>query len=115
VLHRDIQQALGPNPPKHLYYHDVQQEIRDELWRRFKEVHFQFAPWLVRNRDGMAHVEHCGERVQEHLLSVEFRNKTWLDPERIAKTIDLESRLGVVHTVVDGPRALRTPCRPSGR
>ena len=125
VLHRDIQQALGPDPPKHLYYRDVPQEIRDELWRRFKEalaplrlngklgaVHFQFAPWLVRNRDGMAHLEHCVEQMQDHLLSVEFRNKTWLDPERVDKTIELESRLGVVHTVVDGPQGFANSVPP---
>jgi uncharacterized protein YecE (DUF72 family) len=117
VLHKDIQQALGPDPPKTLYYKDMPREIADELWRRFSEaleplrqagklgaVHFQFAPWLIRNRDGMAHVAHCVEKMEGHLIAVEFRNKTWFDEAHAAKTLAFERELGVVHTIVDGPQ-----------
>ncbi|MDB5873805.1 MAG: hypothetical protein JWQ07_3247 [Ramlibacter sp.] len=117
VLHKDLQQALGPDAPKTLYYKDMPKEIADELWRRFSEaleplrqagklgaVHFQFAPWLLRNREGMAHVEHCVEKMQGQQLSVEFRNKSWFDGDNLRKTIDFERGLGVVHTIVDGPQ-----------
>jgi len=125
VLHKDIQQALGPHAPKTLYYKDTPAEIRDELWRRFIEalqplqqagklgaVHFQFAPWLLRNREGMAHVQHCVEKMPGHLLSVEFRNKSWFDGDKVEKTIAFERELGVVHTVVDGPQGFANcvPC-----
>jgi uncharacterized protein YecE (DUF72 family) len=117
VLHKDIRAALGPEAPKTLYYADTPQEIRDELWRRFIEalaplksagklgaVHFQFAPWLIRNRDGLAHVRHCVEKMQGHEVAVEFRNKTWFDDEHLEKTIALERELQVVHTIVDSPQ-----------
>lgn len=117
VLHKDIQQALGPDAPKTLYYKDTPREITDELWRRFSEaleplrqagklgaVHFQFAPWLLRNREGMAHVEHCAEKMEGHLLSVEFRNKSWFEGENAQRTLAFERGLGVVHTIVDGPQ-----------
>jgi uncharacterized protein YecE (DUF72 family) len=117
VLHKDLQSALGPDVPKVLYYKDVPTEIRDELWRRFSEaleplrqagklgaVHFQFAPWVLRNREGHAHVTECVEKMQGHLLSVEFRNKSWFDGENAGKTLAFERQLGVVHTVVDGPQ-----------
>lgn len=125
VLPKDIQQALGPHPPKVLYYRDTPAEIRDELWRRFLEalaplkaagklgaVHFQFAPWLIRNREGMAHVRHCTEQMPGHLLSVEFRNAIWFDADRLEKTIAFERELGVVHTIVDGPQGFTNsvPC-----
>lgn len=38
VLHKDLREALGPDPPKTLYYRDTPAEIRDELWRRFIEA-----------------------------------------------------------------------------
>ena len=38
VLHKDLQQALGPDAPKVLYYKDTPKEIADELWRRFSEA-----------------------------------------------------------------------------
>jgi uncharacterized protein YecE (DUF72 family) len=117
VLHKDIQQALGPGIPKTLYYKDVPAEIRSELWRRFSEaleplrqagklgaVHFQFAPWLLRNREGHAHVQECVDRMEGYLLAVEFRNKTWFDGANAASTVAFERELGVVHTVVDGPQ-----------
>jgi uncharacterized protein YecE (DUF72 family) len=125
VLHKDIQQALGPREPRTLYYRDVPEEIRSELWRRFSEaleplrqagklgaVHFQFPPWIVRNRDGMAHVRECAARMQGHRLSVEFRHRSWFEGERLDKTLAFERELGVVHTIVDGPQgfANSVPC-----
>lgn len=125
VLHKDIQQALGPDLPRTLYYADLPPEIRDELWRRFIEalaplqaagklgaVHFQFAPWLLRNREGMAHVAHCVEKMPGHLLAAEFRNKTWFDGDHADKTLAFERELGLVHTVVDAPQgfANTVPC-----
>ncbi len=125
VLHKDIQQALGPDEPRTLYYGDVPEEIRGELWRRFSEaleplrqagklgaVHFQFPSWVVRNRAGMAHVRECAARMQGHRLSVEFRHRSWFEGERLDKTLAFERELGVVHTIVDGPQgfANSVPC-----
>jgi uncharacterized protein YecE (DUF72 family) len=125
VLHKDIQQALGPDAPKTLYYKDLPAEILGELWRRFSEaleplrqagklgaVHFQFAPWMLRNREGMAHVRECVQRMQGHLLSVEFRNKSWFDGDNLGKTVAFERELDVVHTIVDGPQGFANcvPC-----
>ena len=125
VLHADIRQALGPDAPKTLYYPGVPREIRDELWRRFIEalaplknagklgaVHFQFAPWLIRNRDGMAHVRHCAEVMQGHPVTVEFRNTSWFEGSHADETIAFERELGVAHTIVDAPQgfANTVPC-----
>ena len=125
VLPKDIQQALGPEPPKSLYWRDTPAEIRDELWRRFMEalmplkhagklgaVHFQFAPWLLRNREGMAHVRHCVEKMQGQLVAVEFRNRSWFEGDNLERTIEFERELGVAHTVVDSPQgfANTVPC-----
>jgi uncharacterized protein YecE (DUF72 family) len=125
VLPKDIQQSLGPQVARSLYYRDMPGEIRNELWRRFIEalaplkqagklgmVHFQFAPWLLRNREGMAHVAHCVEKMPGHVLAVEFRNKTWFDEKNLERTIEFERDLGVVHTVVDEPQGFANcvPC-----
>ena len=125
VLHKDLQQALGPDAPKVLYYRNTPPEIRDELWRRFIEaleplraagklgaVHFQFAPWLLRNREGMAHIEHCVEKMAGHLLAAEFRNRSWFGADHAEKTLEFERRLNLVHTIVDGPQGFANcvPC-----
>ncbi|HEX7891561.1 MAG TPA: DUF72 domain-containing protein [Ramlibacter sp.] len=125
ALHRDLQKALGPDVPRTLYYEDVPGELRDELWRRFHEalaplknagklgaVHFQFAPWLLRNRAGMAHVEHCAERMHGHVVAAEFRHATWFFGEHLEQTIEWERELALVHTVVDSPQGFANcvPC-----
>lgn len=121
VLPKDIQQqiagsALGSK--RTLYERDLPDELRDELWRRFIEalvplrqagklglVHFQFAPWVLRNRDGHALLRDRIERMQGHTVGVEFRNETWFRSERaMASTLAFERELQVVHTVVDGPQ-----------
>jgi len=117
VLHRDIQQALAARGPKNLYYKDAPAEIRDELWRRFREalmplrasgrlglVHFQFPPWLRCNAEGRAHVALCVEHMAGHTVSVEFRHQSWFAGDECASTLAFERELGVVHTVVDGPQ-----------
>jgi uncharacterized protein YecE (DUF72 family) len=118
VLSKDIQAALGDLAQKRmLYYKDFPSEILDELWRRFIDavaplknagklgaVHFQFAPWILRNRDGHAHVRECVDRMAGHQLAVEFRNATWFAEEHIPATLEFEHELGVSHTVVDGPQ-----------
>jgi len=118
VLPSDLRDAL----PSHLklksviYYRDVPSELADELWGRFKEalqplrdagrlglVHFQFPPWLVRNRAGHAHVAHCVEHMAGHTLSVEFRSEKWFEGSHAAETIAFQRELRVVHTIVDEP------------
>jgi uncharacterized protein YecE (DUF72 family) len=125
TLHRDIQQALGPGVPRTLHYDELPPELRDELWRRFIEalaplkaagklgaVHFQFAPWLLRNRAGMAHVEHCAERMQGHRVAAEFRHATWFCGEHLEQTLAWQRELRLVHTVVDSPQGFANcvPC-----
>ena len=121
VLPKDIQEQLAGTPlasKRMLYDRDVPDELRDELWRRFREallplqaagklglVHFQFAPWVLRNRDGHARVRDTVERMQGCTVSIEFRNETWFGSERaIASTLAFERELAVVHTVVDSPQ-----------
>jgi len=125
VLHKDIQQALGPQAPRSLLLRELPQEIQQELWRRFIEalaplraagklgaVHFQFSPGVLRNREGLAFVEHCVAQMPGHLLSVEFRNRTWFEGEHADQTLAFERELGVVHTVVDSPQGFANcvPC-----
>jgi uncharacterized protein YecE (DUF72 family) len=118
VLHKDLQQAVAGIGKKSLYYRDFPAEIIDEMWRRFIEalaplkqagklgaVHFQFAPWVVRNKAGHAHIAECVRRMEGHDVAVEFRNSSWFDTdEHTASTLAFERELGVAHTVVDEPQ-----------
>ena len=110
---------------RQLSYVQLPGEIRDELWRRFRQalaplqaagklgaVHFQFAPWLLRDRASMAHVEHCVAQMHGHLLAAEFRHETWFFGTHLEGTLAWERELGLVHTVVDSPQGFANcvPC-----
>jgi uncharacterized protein YecE (DUF72 family) len=117
VLHADIRAALGAGAPKSLDLADLPPEIQDELWRRFIEalaplraagklgaVHFQFSPRVKHGRDGIAFVRRCVERMPGHLLSAEFRHRSWFDGSALEDTLAFEREMGLVHTVVDSPQ-----------
>lgn len=117
LLGKDLQQALGGEPKRHVYYHQLPAEIIDELWRRFHAalqplqsagrlglVHFQFPPWIGAGRAGHAHVAHCVERMGDRTVSVEFRHHSWWTETQLAATLAFEREQRVVHTVVDGPQ-----------
>lgn len=116
VMHKDLQQALGAG--RKLYYKDVPEEIRAELWKRFAEaleplrlagklglVHFQFPPRLKYSQQAMAHIERCIGWMPNCTLSIEFRHSSWWEsPERVASTLAFLREHGLVHTIVDGPQ-----------
>ena len=121
VFPPDIAAVLPPlsGRTRSYYYESLPAELRDELWRRFIEalaplkdankllaVHFQFAPWATNSREWRSHVEECVQQMAGHLLSVEFRNATWLSEPNVARTLAWLRELGVAHTVVDGPQGV---------
>ena len=117
----DIQRVLPPlkGRKKNYYYDDLPAELVDEMWRRFiaaleplltagklKAVHFQFAPWVASTPAWVAHVEQCVQRMQGHLLAVEFRNQSWLADGRVAGTLGWLHGLPAAHVVVDEPQGV---------
>lgn len=117
VLPPDLREYLPASDKPNFYFKDLSEDLRAVLWYRFKAsleplraagklgmVHFQFAPWVIRNRDGHAHVRHCVDMMRDYTVSVEFRNKTWFDEAHVGSTLAFERELNVVHTVIDGPQ-----------
>jgi len=124
-LEKDIREALPPSSKKLLYYRDVPRDILDELWLRFLKcleplaangkltaVHFQFAPWVINDRDGLAHVIECVDRMAGQQLTVEFRNQVWFDDAHRLRTLEFQRELGVAHTIVDAPQGFHTSLPP---
>ncbi|MDQ6628718.1 MAG: DUF72 domain-containing protein [Pseudomonadota bacterium] len=125
VLPPDLRAELPAMKKPSFYFKDVPKELQAALWQRFKDaleplraagklgmVHFQFAPWLLRNRDGHAHVAHCVDVMQGYTVSVEFRNKTWFDDAHLSATLAFERELNIVHTVIDAPQGFHNSVPP---
>ena len=125
ALPPDIAAALGPIPTKHIYYKDMPEDLRDELWLRFRDaieplrdagklaaVHFQFAPWLAFHPKNREHVEECQRRLDGYRLAVEFRNKTWFEGSHADRTLDFERARGLVNVIVDEPNTTANSIPP---
>ncbi len=117
ALPSDLREALGEVARSSVYYRDVPEAIRRELWHRFRSaleplvrakklgaVLLQFAPWFVFRREHVAHVEHCAEMLSGLRLAVEMRNKSWFDEKHAADALAIERDHHLTNVVVDEPQ-----------
>lgn len=117
ALPADLRKALPPTGRPNFYLRDLGEDIRAELWRRFRlgleplrqsgklgVVLLQFAPWIVFGRESFAHIERCAHMLEGFRTAVEFRNKSWFGEKTRAQTLAFEREHGLVHVVVDEPQ-----------
>lgn len=127
ALPRDIREALPPAAlaKRNVYYDDVPDELRDEVWRRFERalrpladagrlgvVLFQFPPWFLPGRASSAYLERLAGRMERYRQAVEFRAPPWLDQEHAERTLSLLSEHGLSYVVVDEPQGTRASVPP---
>jgi uncharacterized protein YecE (DUF72 family) len=125
ALPADLRRALPAGLKPTFYYHDLPQELRAELWRRFRAgleplrrsgklgaVLLQFAPWLVFGREALAHLEHCRAMLPDLRLAAEFRNKSWFGEKTRERTLAFEREQGFAHVVVDEPQGFASSVPP---
>ncbi|MEX1254938.1 MAG: DUF72 domain-containing protein [Dehalococcoidia bacterium] len=110
-----------------LYYKDVPEELRDELWGIFRgalrplretgklgAVLIDFPPWWVPNDDNRAYIAHARERLPDDNVIVEFRNALWVaDDATAAATFDLLRELRCGFVCVDEPQGLKSSFPPA--
>ena len=118
VFPKDIKEVLEPTiTTKNVYYKDVPEEVRDELWDRFRQalaplrhagklgaVHFQFAPWMAFHPENFQHIDECIKQMDGYRLAVEFRNKTWFTEKHTARTLAFERERKLVNVIADAPQ-----------
>lgn len=105
------------NRAGNVYYADLPEAIRDELWQMFREgieplrsagklgyLLLQLPPWGTKNRDNVRHVEECLERLDGYQVAVEFRNATWLSERSRASTLAMLREMNVPMVTVDEPQ-----------
>jgi uncharacterized protein YecE (DUF72 family) len=99
-----------------VYPEKLPEEIRNEIEARFfaslaplvekgrlSAVLAQFPPWFTATRGNVRKLEAVHDRWATLPLSVEFRHKSWLEPERQEKVFALLSELGMSYVCVDEP------------
>jgi uncharacterized protein YecE (DUF72 family) len=117
ALPADLRKAIEPTKQRQLYFRDLSDEVRGELWQRFRSglaplhhagklgaVLLQFAPWFIFGRESLDYLLQCAEMLAGHRVAVEFRNKSWFSEKTSQTTVRFERDNGLTHVVVDEPQ-----------
>ncbi|MDD2677303.1 MAG: DUF72 domain-containing protein [Methylacidiphilaceae bacterium] len=120
ALPPDLRPPIGRAGREKIYYQDLAEEARQELWKRFRDglsplresgklgvVLFQFPPWFAYGREKIEHLLHCAEMLQGDRIAVEFRNATWFSSGRTEETLRWEGEHGFIPVIVDEPQGTR--------
>jgi uncharacterized protein YecE (DUF72 family) len=105
------------NKAGNVYYADLPEEVREELWRIFLEgleplrsagrlgyLLFQLPPWGVKNRENVAHLQRALQRLDGYEVAVEFRHASWLGERSRASTVAMLREMNVPMVIVDEPQ-----------
>jgi uncharacterized protein YecE (DUF72 family) len=127
ALPKDLRESL-PNETldkRNVYYKDLPDEIRHDLWHRFGEallpldsagklgvVLFQFPPWFMPGRESLVYLDQLQERLPQYTPAIEFRNPLWLDDDHIERTLAFLSERGLPYVCVDEPQGTRASVPP---
>ncbi len=94
----------GPPPPDETFvaFRETYQSLRE--LGRLGGVLFQFPPRLANTPESRAHLRRIATLMRGDLAIVEFRNHTWLAPDRAEQTFALLEELELVYAVADEPQ-----------
>ena len=67
-------------------------------------VHFQFPPWFTYGDENLAYLATVRELLPQDRLAVEFRHRSWLEPERRDATFGALHDSGLSYVMVDEPQ-----------
>ncbi len=91
-----------PTRDEELAFLELLQPIRGS--GKLAAVHYQFPPWFTASPSSMDFVSRIPERHPQDQVIVEFRHRSWAEPERFDAVTELLSEAGMTYCVVDAPQ-----------
>jgi uncharacterized protein YecE (DUF72 family) len=73
--------------------------------QKLKAVLFQYPPWFDCTRDNVNHLRETRERMLGIPCALEFRNRSWFEPEFKEKTLEFMGEQNWIHSICDEPQA----------
>lgn len=121
---KSFHEALPPEKREksRLYYKDVPQDVRDELWRIFLRtlsplreagklgaLLLDFPPWFVPSGANREYIGEARRHLEGERVVVEFRNPMWVaDEAEAGNTFALLRELDLGFVCVDEPQGLKS-------
>jgi uncharacterized protein YecE (DUF72 family) len=115
-LPAELAAAVPESDGARVYPNDLPSELAREIENRYfdsllpllargrlSSILLQFPPWFDATRGNVRHIESLRARFPEAPFSVEFRNRSWLLPERRERVLALLRAQQLPYVVVDEP------------
>jgi uncharacterized protein YecE (DUF72 family) len=112
-----LREELADWPKKNVYYKDLADELRTEVWHEFTTaleplrlngklgaLLFQFPKWFLPNRANFDHLREIRRRLEKYTVAVEFRSALWFDESHRDKTLAFEREQEFTNVIVDEPQ-----------
>lgn len=123
-LPKDLRAAAGGKA--RVYQKDLPKEAVAEVWEMFRSalmplhsagklgyVLFQFPEWFTPARSNKDYVLECAERLADYRCAIEFRQRTWMEPEENAeRTLAFLSEHRLPYVCVDMPQGFASSVPP---
>lgn len=123
-LPKDLREKVGQTK-SNLYFKDLTPKQKESVWDRFREglqplqdagklgaIVFQFPKWFLPSPNAYRFLEDLREWLPDFGIAVEFRQASWLKPERRQRVLDFLKGLGLTYVVVDEPQGFSSSVPP---
>lgn len=101
--HRDDQKrAITPSAETFEHFTTMVQPLRDA--HKLGALHFQFPPWFTANEENLSYLATVREFLPDDRLAVEFRHRSWLEPDQRDRTFGALRDNGLSYVMVDEPQ-----------
>lgn len=124
-LPKDLRKEAGEKA--RVYQKDLPKKVVDEVWEMFGSalmplhsagklgyVLFQFPEWFLPNRESKDYILECAARLPDYRCAIEFRQRSWMEPERNAeRTIEFLAEHDLPYVCVDMPQGFRSSVPPA--
>lgn len=65
----------------------------------------QFPPWFDCKKEHVAYLRYIREQLKDLPVALEFRNRTWFEPEMVERTLSFMEQEQWIHSICDEPQA----------
>lgn len=124
VLAKDLQ-PLAPEGKKRFYWDDASRDLQTIVTERFVDaisplaesrklglVLLQFPSWIFPRPNIEKHILSITEALGGYKVAVEFRNSTWLEGERLERTLGWLREHHLTFVAVDEPQGFKSSMPP---
>ncbi|GIN19818.1 MAG TPA: DUF72 domain-containing protein [Bacillus bacterium] len=97
---------------------DIPFSSKEEMFAAFKEsilpykesgklgmILFQFPPWFDCNKENVAYLRYCREKMGQFPVALEFRNQSWFSAKFRSQTLRFMESERWIHSICDEPQA----------